>query len=215
MHISNSHFTFPCRASFGKLNPSKCVKTWFSARRHGGTPSAPALEQRTGASPRPTLSNALLTSAGAIHAEPTTRRRTWPDTAFGPSACHSPWLAVGPLPGHLNVLAAGRRAACGQGLARGGRLRRLAAQLDRLRPHTPLPHGHRGGVRARATAAVRARGARTSAREELVRDRSRGRRSCVWACSDGSGMSMRASPVHLWRAGGAGQRPVSAAATAS
>ena len=41
-------------------------------------------------------------------------------------------------PRRADVLAVGRRAACGQGVARGGHMQRLAAQLDRLSPtHGP------------------------------------------------------------------------------
>ena len=57
----------------------------FTARDLGGTPPAPVREQPTGASPRHALSNALLTSAGAIHAEPTTRPPTWPSAQIAHS----------------------------------------------------------------------------------------------------------------------------------
>ena len=57
----------------------------FTARDLGGTPPAPVRERPTGASPRHTLSNALLTSAGAIHAEPTTRPPTWPSAQIAHS----------------------------------------------------------------------------------------------------------------------------------
>ena len=162
------------------LNPSTYLKTRFSARRHGGTPSALALEQRTGASPRPTLSNALLTSAGAIHAEPTTRRRTWPDTAFGPSACHSPWLAVGPLPGHPNVLADGHRAACGQGLP--GTRRAHAAARGPARPppapHAPPARPPRRRARARHSSGPSARRAHLRARRARPRSVSESKAMC-------------------------------------
>ena len=113
-------------------------------------------------------------------------------------------------PGRADVLAAGRHAACGRGVARGGPMQRLAARLDRLSPtHGPIG-APPGTCAARAAAAVRARGKRVSARAALVRDGSRGQRSCVWACSGGSGMSMRASPVDLCARRRRPQRPVSA-----
>ena len=113
-------------------------------------------------------------------------------------------------PRRADVLAVGRRAACGQGVARGGPMQRLAARLDRLSPtHGPIG-APPGTCAARAAAAVRARGKRVSARAALVRDGSRGQRSCVWACSGGSGMSMRASPVDLCARRRRPQRPVSA-----
>ena len=96
---------------------------------------------------------------------------------------------------------------------RGSRRAHAAARGPSRPPfaHT-RPHRSAAGHRcaARAAAAVRARGKRVSARAALVRDGSRGQRSCVWACSGGSGMSMRASPVDLCARRRRPQRSVSA-----
>ena len=72
------------------------------------------------------------------------RTRTWPPTQSPLSHTRTGRKVSTLQSGPRNVLAAGRRAACGRAVACGGHMQSLAAQLGRLRPHPAPPQRLRG-----------------------------------------------------------------------